>query len=40
VISDVDASGFLGFFYKRLGSSKTGDAFLAAYAAYFDDLSE
>ena len=31
VISDVEASGFLGFFYRKLGSSSIGKAFLAAY---------
>jgi hypothetical protein len=36
VISDVAAPGFLGFFYQRFGSSKTGSAFLAAYKTYFE----
>ena len=36
VISDVAAPGFLGAFYQRFGSSKTGRAFLAAYKAYFE----
>ena len=36
VMSDVDASGVLGFFYQRFGSSKTGDAFLAAYKTHFE----
>ena len=36
VISDVEASGFLGFFYRRFGSSKMGKAFLTAYRTYFD----
>ena len=34
VISDLTASGLLGFFYRRLGSAKMGKAFLAAYATY------
>ncbi len=36
VISDVEAPGFLGFFYRNLGSSKMGNAFLAAHKAYFE----
>ena len=36
VISDVEAPGFLGFFYRRFGSSKMGNAFLAANKAYFE----
>ena len=36
VISDVVAPGFLGFFYRRFGSSKMGNAFLAAYKSYFE----
>lgn len=36
VMSDVEAPGFLGFFYRRFGGSKTGNAFLAAYKAYFE----
>lgn len=36
VMSDVEAPGFLGFFYQRFGSSKTGNAFLAAYKAHFE----
>lgn len=35
VISDVTAPGFLGFFYRRFGSSKMGNAFLAAHASNF-----
>jgi hypothetical protein len=35
-MSDVEASGFLGFFYRRFGSSKTGNAFLTAYRAHFE----
>ncbi len=37
VMSDVAAAGFLGFFYKNLGSSKTGNAFLAAYKSFLED---
>lgn len=36
VMSDVEAPGFLGFFYQRFGSSKMGNAFLTAYKAYFE----
>ena len=36
VISDVDAPGFLGFFYRKLGSSKIGKAFQTSHAAYFE----
>lgn len=31
VISDVEAPGFLGFFYRRFGGKKMGNAFLKAY---------
>ena len=40
VISDVEAPGFLGFFYRRFGSSKMGNAFLTAYRAYFENQVE
>lgn len=40
VISDVEAPGFLGFFYRRFGSSKMGNAFLKAYQAYFENQVE
>jgi hypothetical protein len=30
LISDVEAPGFLGFFYKRFGASKMGKAYLTA----------
>lgn len=36
VMSNVEAPGFLGFFYQRFGSSKTGNAFLTAYKAHFE----
>ena len=36
VMSDVEAPGFLGFFYQRFGASKTGNAFLTAYKHYFE----
>lgn len=36
VMSDVEAPGFLGFFYQRFGSSKTGNAFLAAFKAHME----
>ncbi len=34
VISGVEASGVLGFFYQRFGSSNIGNAFLASYETY------
>jgi hypothetical protein len=37
VMSDVEAPGFLGFLYQRLGSSKMGNAFLKATKAFFED---
>ncbi len=37
VISDLTASGLLGFFYRRLGSAKMGSAFLTAYAKSLED---
>ena len=36
VISDLEAPGFMGFFYRRFGSNRTGRAFLAAHKAYFE----
>ena len=36
VMSDVGAPGLLGFFYRKLGSSKTGSAFLTAYKAHLE----
>lgn len=40
VMSDVDAPGLLGFFYKKFGNSKTGNAFLAAYKAQLEELAD
>ena len=40
VISGVEAPGVLGFFYRRLGSSNIGNAFLAAYKACFEQQNE
>jgi len=39
VMSDVEAPGFLGFFYQKFGSSKTGNAFLTAYKAHLEEQS-
>ncbi|MGB9373611.1 MAG: hypothetical protein WCA82_05565 [Jiangellales bacterium] len=39
IISDLTASGVLGFFYRRLGSAKMGSAFLTAYATHLRDTS-
>lgn len=36
VMSRVEASGFLGFFYRKFGSAKMGKAFLVAYKTYFE----
>jgi hypothetical protein len=36
VMTDVAAPGFLGFFYRAFGGSKTGNAFLKAYKEYFE----
>lgn len=36
VVRDVEAPGFLGFFYKRFGGSKMGNALLAAHKAFFE----
>ena len=36
VISDLDAPGFLGFFYRNFGKSNIGNAFLHSYKSYFE----
>ncbi len=36
VVSDVSASGVLGFLYRRFGSKRMGKAFLDSYQAYFE----
>ena len=36
VISGVEAPGLLGFFYRKFGSSNTGNAFLKSYKTYFE----
>ena len=36
VMSDVAAGGFLGFFYRKLGSAKIGDAFLDACKSHLE----
>lgn len=36
VIRDVTAPGLLGFFYRKFGSSKMGNAFLTAHKAYLE----
>ena len=35
-ISDVEASGLLGFFYRNLASSNIGKAILRSYKSYFE----
>ena len=36
VMTDVEASGLLGFFYRNLGSSRMGRAFLESYKTYLE----
>lgn len=36
VISDVKAPGFMGFFYRKFGSSNMGKAFLGAYKNFLE----
>ena len=36
IMSDVKASGLMGFFYRIFGKSNTGNAFLKAYKTYFE----
>ena len=36
VLSDVEAPGFLGFFYQNFGKSSTGNAALNACKTYFE----
>ncbi len=36
VMSGVEASGLLGFFYRNFGKSNTGNAFLKSYKTYFE----
>jgi len=36
VISDVEATGLLGFFYRRFGKSRMGGAFLQAHKTYLE----
>ncbi len=40
VISIVEAPGLLGFFYRKFGSSRMGNAFLTAYKTYFEGAAE
>jgi hypothetical protein len=40
VMTNVEAPGFLGFFYTRFGSSKTGNAFLTAYKTFLENQPE
>ncbi len=35
-ISDVEAPGFLGFLYRRFGSSRMGNAFLTAHKTFLE----
>lgn len=36
VLSDIKASGFLGFFYRIFGKSSTGKASLKSYKTFFE----
>ncbi len=36
VISNLSAPGFMGFFYKKFGSSNIGKAFLKTYKTYLE----
>lgn len=36
VISGLEASGFMGFFYRNFGKASTGNAFLNSYKTYFE----
>ena len=36
VMSGVEASGLLGFFYRKFGSSNIGNGFLTSYKSYFE----
>ena len=36
VMSGVEASGLLGFFYRKFGSSNIGNGFLSSYKTYFE----
>jgi hypothetical protein len=36
VLSNVEAPGFMGFFYRKFGSSNTGNAFLKSYKTYLE----
>ena len=38
VMSGVEASGLLGFFYRKFGSSNIGNGFLTSYKSYFEKL--
>lgn len=40
IISDVESSGLLGFFYRKFGNSNIGNAFLKSYKDYFEKKSE
>ena len=37
VISDVEASGLMGFFYRIFGKSSTGNRFMSAYKKFFEN---
>jgi hypothetical protein len=40
IISDVEAPGILGFFYRKFGNSSTGNAFLKSYKSHLESGGE
>ena len=40
VMSNVEATGFLGFFYERFGNSKMGNAFLQACKGHLEEQND
>ena len=36
IMSNVEAPGLMGFFYRKFGSANMGKAFLSAYRTYFE----
>jgi hypothetical protein len=38
ILSNIEAPGILGFFYRTFGKSSIGNAVLSSYKTYFEDL--
>jgi len=38
IISDLNAHGIMGFFFRKFGSSNTGQAFLAAWKTHLENM--